>query len=184
MAAEPAVETAVNRETLLISALELFDEVHCPVCDTEWDPAGFRQIVANERKQLQEAVSRRSVVEAQLAPIIERIETAASALNTASRYGPLFIPPIPVQEFRATSSALAADAAAIKRFLPLAETVAAHSRAISTCRHRRITGPSGSRCDRFARAFSTRRCASLSHDRSRKARSVSGSRSELEESPG
>ena len=129
MAAEPAVENAANRETLLVSALELFDEVHCPVCDTEWDPAGFRQIVADKRKQLQAAISRRRVIEARLALVNERIETAASALNTASKYGPLFSSPIPVEEIRATSSALAADAAAIKRFLPLAETIAAHGRA-------------------------------------------------------
>ena len=89
----------------------------------------FRQIVANKRKQLQEAISRRKVVEARLVLVIERIETAVSALNTASKYGPLFSPPVPVEEIRATGSALAADAAAIRRFLPLTETLAAHRRA-------------------------------------------------------
>jgi DNA repair exonuclease SbcCD ATPase subunit len=87
MAAEPAVENAANRETLLVSALELFDEVHCPICGTEWDPAGFRQIVADKRKQLQEAISRRRVVEALLVLVNERMETAVSALNTASNTG-------------------------------------------------------------------------------------------------
>ena len=119
LAAEPTLTDATARETLLASALELFDQAHCPVCDTEWEPGRFREIVAEKREHLEAVLKLRRRAEARLAPVIERMEAAATALGAVAKYGPQFASPVSTDAIQEAGGTLAAGAAAITALVPL-----------------------------------------------------------------
>jgi hypothetical protein len=125
VASEPIFATAAVRESLLTSALDLFDEAHCPVCDTEWDPAQFRQIVAEKREQIKGSIARRKILEGELAPIVERMETVASTLITATQYGGKLSPIVNIDSIKEFAKTVTLDVGILKQLLPIEATRAA-----------------------------------------------------------
>lgn len=96
LAKDPAAVDGVARESLLQSALNLFDEKACPVCDTTFDPAHFRQHVADKLKHLKDVTAKRKSLETRIAPILEMILTVGTLLKTLIEYGPQLKPAVDV----------------------------------------------------------------------------------------
>lgn len=60
----------LSRESLLKSALELYDGAACPVCDTPFEPGAFTGHLAGKLAQLKDVSKRRAALEAELKPIL------------------------------------------------------------------------------------------------------------------
>src|SRR3546814_21054300 len=59
LASDPAVANGVKLEALLSSALELYDDETCPVCDKPFEPAGFEAHIQAKIEQLDRSDERR-----------------------------------------------------------------------------------------------------------------------------
>lgn len=114
----------VTRQELLESALKLFNEHACPVCDTEWEPEMFREIVGAKLKYLGEVAARRKVVEVGLEPIADQLEKLVASLNMVAKYGLLLNPPTDTKAISTYSSDLLRHAGQLRRLLPLGSTEA------------------------------------------------------------
>ena len=115
---------AVAREGLLQSALTLFDEEACPVCDTEFEPAAFRGRVNGKLAHLAAITAERTALEATLGSLMDAMYAAGSALTTVIDHAGLLSPPVATPgmvEFRAS---LRASYSQLKKLLPLADTAA------------------------------------------------------------
>ena len=115
---------AVASEGLLQSALALFNEVACPVCDTEFEPSAFRERVNGKLARLTAITAEKTALEATLAPLMDAMHAAGSALTTIIDHAKLLSPPVATPgliEFRAS---LRASYSQLRKLLPLADTAA------------------------------------------------------------
>jgi recombinational DNA repair ATPase RecF len=122
LAAEDGVEDGVSREALLQSALTLFDEKACPVCDTPFDSEHFRQHVLEKLKSLEAITVRRKMLEQQVQPIMDIIHAVGTSLAAMIEYGPRLKPapdPTALKDFKAV---LVGRYQQLKKLLPLSET--------------------------------------------------------------
>lgn len=71
----------ITRDGMLATALNLFDEEHCPVCETPWQPADFRAVVEGQREQLKAAAAERTRVEALIEPVVVALEALRPMLR-------------------------------------------------------------------------------------------------------
>lgn len=117
--------SGVARDGMLATALDLFDERLCPVCETEWDPKKFRQIVEGQRQKLIDAANQRKAAEALVAPVSARLQSAHEALAPVLTYGPNLPTPIDIAAVRELRSDLIRRLQAFRAFLPLDATIAA-----------------------------------------------------------
>lgn len=120
----------LTRESLLKSALELYDGSACPVCDTPFEPDAFTGHLAGKLAHLEDVSKRRAAIEAELKPILDTVHAVGTALNTMIEHASLFSPKIDVSvlvEFRLALRALYQQ---LQKFLPLDDT-----RAILTTAH-------------------------------------------------
>lgn len=87
----------LTHETLLQSALKLYDEEHCPVCDTEWKPEAFKEIVNQKLQKLAAVKEKKENLEKKISPIALSFESLAASLNTVAKYAMLFryLQPLP-----------------------------------------------------------------------------------------
>lgn len=114
----------LTRDSLLRSALELYDGTSCPVCDTAFKPEDFEAHVSEKLAHLEEVTKRRAKIEANLAPILDRLHTAGAAVNVMVEHAGLFSPKIDVSallEFRGT---LRGQYQQLQKLLPLHDTCA------------------------------------------------------------
>lgn len=115
----------VARDALLGSALTLFDEEHCPVCQTEWDPNDFRAVVDAQREALKQAAESRAAAEKLLEPLIEELEALPGMLGQLAIYARQLPAPIDTGPLSALDIELKHRISAARQFLPLDHTVAA-----------------------------------------------------------
>lgn len=113
----------VAHETFLQSALKLFDEEHCPVCDTAWSPEDFRAVVNKKLQELIGVRDKKNKLEGKIAPFVSFLESLASALKIVSKYGSLFTKPIDTQILLDEAKKLDFCAKKMREFLPLADTI-------------------------------------------------------------
>jgi hypothetical protein len=125
LAKDAASLDGVERQELLASALKLFDEYACPVCDTAWEPERFREVVAAKHKHLEDAAERRQLVEAKFIPVIDRLEKLSASVSSVSRYGALLSPPVDAKPMSDYSSSLLTNIDQLKKLLPIDSTCAA-----------------------------------------------------------
>lgn len=95
----------LSRESLLKSALVLYDGDACPVCDTPFGPDAFEAHLAGKLTHLDEVSKRRVALEAELKPILDSLHTTGSALTTMIDHAALFSPKIDAAalvDYRAT----------------------------------------------------------------------------------
>jgi recombinational DNA repair ATPase RecF len=114
----------LSRESLLKSALELYDGSACPVCDTPFEPDAFAGHLAGKLEHLKDVSRRRAAIEAELKPILDTVHAAGTALNTMIEHAGFFSPKIdvgPLVEFRL---ALRARYQQLQKLLPLDDTCA------------------------------------------------------------
>lgn len=113
----------LTHESLLQSALKLFDDEHCPVCDTEWTPEEFKAVVNQKIQKLTAVKEKKEKLEKRISPIASSLEGLAASLGNVARYGPLLTKPIDAQTFKDQGKFLTDSAKQLRAFLPLAETI-------------------------------------------------------------
>ena len=115
---------SITRDSMLATALELFDGESCPVCQTEWNAEEFRAVVKSKRQELEEAAKERKAAEELFTPILARWQTAHDALAPLVGYGPRFPTPIEITAANTFRDDLTARIKTARAFLPIDETLA------------------------------------------------------------
>lgn len=114
-----------TREAFLRNALAEFDERVCPVCDTEWDPAAFRDLLGRKLELYVAATTRRRQLEKNLLPTIQAIQALGTQYEAITKYGPLLKPAVAVKDVTEHAVRLMGYAKSLRTLLPLADSVAA-----------------------------------------------------------
>lgn len=120
----------LTHESLLQSALKLYDDEHCPVCDTEWKPEEFKGIVNQKLQKLAAVKEKKEKLEKRIFPVAAALEGLSAALGTVAKYGPLLTPSIDVQIFKDEAKALTDSAKQLRGFLPLTDTIKAFEESV------------------------------------------------------
>lgn len=123
--ANEAKLTDVARDVLLESALALFDEEHCPVCQTEWKPDEFRAVVTAQREALKQAAEARASAERLLEPLIKGLEGLAEMLDQLAIYARQLPVPLDTAALAILDRELKRRISAARRLLPLDHAIAA-----------------------------------------------------------
>lgn len=121
--ADEAKLTDVARDALLASALTLFDEEHCPVCQTDWEPDAFRALVTAQRDALQHAADSRMAVEKMLEPLIKELEVLPAQIEQLTIYAkqlPAPLDPTPLVELQ---QEIKRRVKVVQELLPLDNTI-------------------------------------------------------------
>jgi len=113
----------VARESLLASALALFDDEHCPVCRTEWTPSAFRAVVAAQRDALKQAADARRAVEKTLEPLIEELDALPAQFEQLAAYAKQLPIPLDTAPLDALREEVKRRARIARDFLPLDDTI-------------------------------------------------------------
>jgi hypothetical protein len=124
LAADPDSADGVKREALLKSALELYDDEHCPVCDSPFTPDTFTDHLKEKLTHLETVGAQRKAIEADIAPVLEAISAAGAAVRTLMPYGPMFDPKVELKGLSDFRNLLAGRYAQLQKLLPLEDTVA------------------------------------------------------------
>lgn len=112
----------LSRESLLRSAMDLYDGTACPVCDTPFEPEAFEAHVAEKLAHFEEVSKRRIALEADLKPIMDLLHSAGSALNTMIEHAALFSPKIDAAPLVEYCGTLRGRYAQMQKLLPLEDT--------------------------------------------------------------
>jgi hypothetical protein len=115
----------VARQGMLQTALDLYDEHACPVCETEWTPDHFRTVVRAQLARLEAISIERREAEAKLQPVLQGYEDVRSKLSPMVTHGKLFSIPIVTDNLTSLQGELADRVAKVRRFLPLDQAIAA-----------------------------------------------------------
>lgn len=115
----------LTRDGMLTTALALFDEEHCPVCEIEWEPAKFRAVVEGQREQLKAAADERKRVEELIEPVVVALEGLRPMLRQLAIYARNLPAPLAFEPFAEAAKEADRRAQALRNFLPLDETIAA-----------------------------------------------------------
>lgn len=117
--------TDVARDALLKSALELFDEEHCPVCQTKWKPDEFRAVVEAQREALKQAAEARATAEKLLEPLIKEMEALPEMLGQLVIYARQLPVPLDTAPLTTLDREVRRRISAARKFLPLDHAIAA-----------------------------------------------------------
>lgn len=121
----------ITKQEFLQTALDVFDEQLCPVCDTAWEPHKFRVIVEEKLKAFEEIKQRRDEVEKALEPIIDYISKFSESLEKVAKYGPLLTSPIETKEIDSYTQQLKQGKQQLQSLTPLSDTLVKMSTLIS-----------------------------------------------------
>lgn len=124
LAADADASDEVKREALLKAALELYDDEHCPVCDTPFTPDAFTPHLKAKLDHLTEVAKRRKALETEIAPLLDAIHTAGSAIRAVLPYGPMFEPKLELTTLADFRAVLLGRYQQLGKFLPLEDTLA------------------------------------------------------------
>lgn len=75
LADDPASAEGVKRQTLLNSALELYDGEHCPVCDQNFETDSFVAHLKEKLSHLDDIAEKRKKIETAIEPLLLTIQT-------------------------------------------------------------------------------------------------------------
>lgn len=115
----------VTRDGMLATALALFDEEHCPVCETVWEPAEFRAVVEAQREQLKAAAAERKRVEERIEPFVVTLEGLRPMLRQLAAYARDLPNPLEIEPFALVAKEADRRAEALRNFLPLDNAIEA-----------------------------------------------------------
>jgi len=113
---------SLSREALLRSAIELYDGVACPVCDTPFTPSEFEAHLAAKLKHLDAVTKRRAALEAEIKPLLDKLHAAGTALVTMIGYAAQFSPPVDAKPFSDFKAVLLGRYQQLQKLLPLDDT--------------------------------------------------------------
>jgi recombinational DNA repair ATPase RecF len=121
----------LSRESLLKSALELYDGSACPVCDTPFEPSTFTGHLAGKLGHLEDVSKQRAALEAELKPILDTLHAAGTSLNIMIDHASMFSPKIDASALVEFKTILLGRYQQLQKLLPLDDTcavlLAAHS---------------------------------------------------------
>lgn len=115
----------VTRDGMLATALALFDEEHCPVCEIEWKPAEFRAVVEAQREQLKAAAAERKRAEGLIEPVVVALEGLRPMLRQLAVYAHDLPTPLAFEPFAVVAKEADRRAEVLRKFLPLDDAIAA-----------------------------------------------------------
>lgn len=115
----------LTRDGMLATALALFDEEHCPVCETEWEPAEFRTVVEAQREQLKVAAAERKRIEELIEPVVVALEGLRPMLRQLAVYARDLPTPLAFEPFAVVANEADRRAEVLRNFLPLDDAIAA-----------------------------------------------------------
>jgi recombinational DNA repair ATPase RecF len=121
--ADPTIADGLTREQFLQTALTLFDNENCPVCDTPWDPPQLREHIAQKLTHLEAVRRQRDEAERKLEPVLAQLSTVTEALQTANRYASSFDPAISTTVVRQLAASYDATHKSLEAFLPLDRSI-------------------------------------------------------------
>lgn len=125
LAADPLVDKAASHKQMLDVALTIYDDQECPVCETEWEPEEFKNIVQNKLNRLEAIKQQQTELEKKISPVIETIEEVTSHVTTLIKYGPLLPTPIDMTAFTNYKNALNVISAKLRKLFPLSDSQSA-----------------------------------------------------------
>lgn len=120
----------LSRETLLKSAVELYDGTACPVCDTPFEQGKFEAHLAAKLGHLEAITEKRTAFEAELKPLLDTLHAAGTALANMIGYAPQFSPPVDAKALSDFKAVLLGRYQRLQKLLPLDDT-----RAVLTTAH-------------------------------------------------
>lgn len=123
LAADPAIVTGVKRESLIKTALELYDGESCPVCDKPFEAEGFAAHLQAKLAHFDQVTAKRATLEEQIKPITDAILAAGTAMNPVIDYGPLFKTPVDLKLLAEGRQTLRGRYVQLQKFLPLEDTL-------------------------------------------------------------
>lgn len=77
----------LSRHQLLEQALELFDDNHCPVCETEWGTQELIDLIRSRLRALDTHIAAWAKVKKSLEPIIDQLRSTMTALAASLEHG-------------------------------------------------------------------------------------------------
>lgn len=123
LAADPATSAGVKRETLLTTALDLYDGEQCPACDTAFGPDEFIPHLQEKLAHLKEIAAQRAELTKSLAPLLTAIHAAGTALATVIPYGAQLSPPVDCKPLVDFKQVLLGRYQQLQSVVPLEDTV-------------------------------------------------------------
>ena len=117
--------TDMTRDGMLATALALFDKKHCPVCETEWEPADFRAVVEIQREQLKAAAAERKRIEELIEPVVVALEGLRPMLRQLAVYARDLPTPLAFEPFAVLAKEADRRAEVLRNFLPLDDAISA-----------------------------------------------------------
>lgn len=114
----------VKRETLLKTALDLYDDEQCPVCDTPQTPEHFTAHLKSKLDHLAGVARQRKAIEAEITPLLDVITAAGSAIRTILPYGVMFEPKLELEALTNYRVLLGGRYQQLIKLLPLEDTLA------------------------------------------------------------
>lgn len=123
LAADTDGVSGVSRDALLRSALELYDDQACPVCDTPFLPPAFTAHVQAKLSHLAGVAAQRKALELLVQPIMGRIQAVGSALATLITHANNLTPAVETAEMTAFKGRLGAQYQALNKLLPLSSAI-------------------------------------------------------------
>lgn len=124
LSTDPDVVNGVKRETLINTALELYDDESCPVCDKPFEPEEFTAHLQAKLAHLDEITAKRQALEEQIKPLLDAIHAAGSAMATVIAYGPQFKTPFDMKTLSDAKQTLGGRYSQLNKLLPLDDTAA------------------------------------------------------------
>ena len=111
------------REDLLQTALKLFDDESCPVCDTEWKPEEFKKNVAGKLKALEGVTKKRAEIVKHLDLICATIQQFTDSLRLVYRHAGALTPPAATEGITKYGQDAVTALNQIRKFHPLEDTL-------------------------------------------------------------
>lgn len=115
----------ITRDGMLSTALSLFDEERCPVCEITWEPAEFRAVVEAQREQLKAAAADRKRVEELIEPVVVALEGLRPMLRLLAVYARDLPTPLAFEPFAVVAKEADRRAEVLRNLLPLDDAIAA-----------------------------------------------------------
>ncbi len=124
LADDPAVAATVKRESFLATGIEILEAGACPFCDTAWDLNELKKHVQAKIDHLKDVSSKRTAVEAKIAPLIALLRQVHVSIDVLVRYAALATPPLPMQGASDYGTRCKSAANELAAILPLVRAIA------------------------------------------------------------
>jgi len=122
LASDPLVDKAASHKQMLDVALTIFDDQQCPVCETEWEPEVFKEVVQSKLSRLETVKRQQEEMEKVASPVATIYETLNTHIATVEKYGPIFPKPIDVELLINYKNALGLASTKLRKLFPLSES--------------------------------------------------------------